>query len=236
MVKIPNKITPLLAEEIGAHIGDGSMGIYNGTHIVSFSGHPIDDKYYYKWLAWCYLKLFGIKVNLRCWSGAYGFQAISRDLVKFKCYIGLPLGPKININIPPVIQESENRKIISASIRGIFDTDGTLYFENRKSCLYPRIQLKVSSKPLTKTVKEILIKRFNLRATSYNNVEKGRRYYFVEIRGKENLMKWIKLIGFRNLKHMSKFMLWKNGINPRKPIEDRLKILTNYLSPTEAFI
>ena len=46
-IKIPKKITPMLAEETGWHIGDGSMNFYNSSGkqrgIYQLRGHIEDD-------------------------------------------------------------------------------------------------------------------------------------------------------------------------------------------------
>lgn len=205
MVTIPKKLTPLLSEEIGAHIGDGSMGIYEGRYIFSFCGNPKKDMEYVKWMADIYRKIYSVKPKIRFWSGVMGFQIFSKDIVKFKKSLGLPLGRKKEINIPKKIIEASLRCIASC-IRGIFDTDGTVYIENKNSKPYPRIQLKTTSKKLTKTIHNLLNKKFKIGATLHWRKEKDnwRTCYIVECRGKDNLEKWMKFIGFRNLRNLNK--------------------------------
>ena len=41
------KITPELAEEVGWHIGDGSMNFYKGKGLYQLRGHIEDDKEHY---------------------------------------------------------------------------------------------------------------------------------------------------------------------------------------------
>jgi len=209
MVKIPEEMSSELAEGLGAHIGDGSMGIYNKTHLISFSGHQVDDKEYVEWVQENFKQLFGLDPNLRTWSGTYGFQVSSKKIVEFMRNIGIPLGPKNNIKIPEIIKKS-NQEIIASCIRGIFDTDGTLYFEPKygKKPYYPRIQLKNKSKELAEDVHEML-QDMKIRSTTYSNKEKDGIYHFVEVRGEENLFKWMKKISFRNKKHLNKFKIWR---------------------------
>lgn len=177
-------LDPLSCEETGAHIGDGSMGIYQGRHIYSFCGNPKKDIEYVRWLATVFKKKYSVEPKIRFWSGVVGFQIFSKDVVAFKRSIGLPLGRKDDINIPDIISSSP-MKCIAPCIRGIYDTDGVVYLEKKNSKLYPRIQLKVSSARLATTVHRTLNKKFDIRATLHWRQEKSnwKPSYFVECRG-----------------------------------------------------
>lgn len=205
MVTIPKNLSPLLCEEIGAHIGDGSMGVYKGRHIFSFCGNPLKDSEYVKWMASIYRKIYSLKPKIRFWSDIVGFQIFSKELISFKKSLGLPVGRKKDIDIPEKIKKASS-KCISSCIRGIFDTDGTVYLENKNSRLYPRIQLKITSERLAKTIHSLLNKKFNIRTTLYcrKEREEWNTCHIVECRGRENLEKWMKCIGFRNLRNLNK--------------------------------
>jgi hypothetical protein len=59
-------MTSLLAEEVGWHLGDGSMNWYNGKGFYQLRGHLIDDRAHYEQvIKQSYLDLFNINVNLR---------------------------------------------------------------------------------------------------------------------------------------------------------------------------
>lgn len=220
------RVNEELAEMIGAHIGDGSMGFYRNHPVISFFGHPKEDREYVRWISTLYQKYFGIKANLRKWSKVIGFQIFSKDAYIFFKSLGIPSGRKNDINIPPLIKKSGN-KILSSFIRGIFDTDGTVYFEKRNTGLYPRIQLKITSKNITNSLNEILNNIFEIKSTMYHRRERKnwKMSYFVEVRGRKNLEKWISLIGFRNIKNVSKIVLWMNNINPQQSFDIRIKLL-----------
>lgn len=215
-----------IAEIIGAHIGDGSMGKYKNGYIISFCGHPIEEKYYVKWVAQIYLKYFGVNPRIRKWSRILGFQIFSKEIFDFFLSLGIPSGRKNNIDIPISIKNS-NKKVIASFLRGIFDTDGTIYFEKRKKLYYPRIQLKITENKLANSINTILKNKFGINSTLYSRKERinWKMSHFVEIRGKENLDKWLGEIGFRNIKNMSKVILWKKNINPQQPFDIRIKLL-----------
>ena len=101
---IPTKITTELAEEIGWHIGDGSMNYYNnhGTlkGIYQLRGHIEDDREHYEKIIKPLFKLiYDLDISLRKMPSTrvYGFQIWSNKLIKFKKDLGLPLGKKLDM-------------------------------------------------------------------------------------------------------------------------------------------
>lgn len=211
-LKIPQKIDKNLAEEIGIHVGDGSMNIYNKNYMYSLEGHSKDDKSYYDLhIANLIKKLYGLEVRLRerkC-AGVYGFQIGSKGLILFKKSLGLPLGPKKSIEIPSIIINSD-KEIISSFIRGFFDTDGGIYLENKNNKLYPRIQFTNYSNKLMFQLKNILTNIFEFNLCFY--LDRNTNTYRIIIRGENNFKKWIKLIGTNNPKNIYKYKIWKESI------------------------
>lgn len=73
-MRLPSKISSELAEEVGWHIGDGSMNIYkNRGKLKGFyqlRGHIEDDKKHYnKRIKPLFKKLFDIDTNIREMGG-----------------------------------------------------------------------------------------------------------------------------------------------------------------------
>lgn len=211
--KFPDKITEDLAEEIGWHIGDGSMNYYLSKGykrgIYQLRGHIEDDKaHYIQRIKPIFKEIYGIDISLREMPSTrvFGFQIWGKDLVKFKQSLGLKVGPKIDIVIPDKFLTEDRFKI--GIIRGIFDTDGCVYLEKRKTGFYPRLEIKTISLQLAKQLKSIFIS-LNLRATMYE--EKRRLYgnqkicYAVIIRGKEMFHNFVKIINPKNPKHLAKY-------------------------------
>ncbi|HDZ61079.1 MAG TPA: hypothetical protein ENH46_05215 [Candidatus Pacearchaeota archaeon] len=94
------KITPELAEEVGWHIGDGSMNFYNNKGFYQLRGHIEEDKAHYLLrIKPLFERLYGIKINLREMPSTrvFGFQIWNDNLVKLKKNLGLPLGKKFDI-------------------------------------------------------------------------------------------------------------------------------------------
>ena len=210
--KFPKEISEELAEEVGWHIGDGSMNFYSNIGkqkgIYQLRGHIDDDReHYIKRIKPIFKSLYGADISLREMPSTrvFGFQIWSDDLVKFKQELGLPLGFKIDIKIPQIFLSSENIKI--AVLRGIFDTDGGIYLERKNHKLYPRMEIQTISLILANQLKESF-NEIGLRATMYqSDFERGnkKKCYTVAVRGEEMFHKFIRIVSTQNPKHMAKY-------------------------------
>ncbi len=212
-ISLPESITEELAEETGLHIGDGTMNFYQKKETIkgsySLRGHPIDDKTHYDTgIMPLYKKLYDLRTLPRLMpsTGVYGFQKWSSLLVAFKHQLlGLPLGKKINICIPNFF--IQNHSLQKGVIRGIFDTDGTIYLQPKYGKLYPRIEIGTISHPLALQLTSFL-NRLGLRATVYLDKKNNLQWsdlYKVSVRGVPMLHQWIKTIEPHNPKHLHKY-------------------------------
>ncbi len=214
----PQNINEELAEETGWHIGDGSMNYYKkDKKIMGFyqlRGHIEDDKpHYINRIKPIFKNLYGIDISLREMPSTrvFGFQIWSNELVKFKQELGLLLGPKTKIVIPP--QFLSNKELKIAVIRGIFDTDGCVYLERKNHKLYPRMQIVTISLPLAEQLKYEFI-NLGLRATIHKNgigIGNKKDSYATTIRGNEMFNKFISIIKPKNPKHIAKYNHYKQS-------------------------
>jgi len=211
------KITSDLAEEVGWHIGDGSMNIYNKKGFYQLRGHIEDDKeHYITRIKPLFEKLYKIKINLREMPSTrvFGFQIWNNEIIKNKQNLGLPLGKKFDIKIPKIFLEKNNLK--KSVLRGIFDTDGGIFLEKKNHKLYPRLGITTISESLSKQLLENF-KRLGLRATVYSQLYNQKfnrqRSYIITIRGVEMFHKFMKLINPKNPKHQRKYSHFLNSQN-----------------------
>lgn len=220
-MQIPKNISPELAEEVGWHIGDGSMNFYNNRGVLrglyQLRGHIEDDKEHYeKRIKPLFEKLFGIKLNIREMPSTrvVGFQIWNNDIVNFKKKLGLVLGYKYNIKIPENFLAKDILK--KAVIRGIFDTDGGIYLERKNGKLYPRMHITTISLILSNQLSKIL-NEMGFRATRYSQLYKSsfkrKRSYIISIRGVEMFHKFMKEINPQNPKHKYKYQTFVNSQN-----------------------
>ena len=220
-MQIPKSISAELAEEIGWHIGDGSMNFYKNRGktrgLYQLRGHIEDDKEHYeKRIKPLFDKLFNLKISIRDMPSTrvVGFQIWNDDLINFKKGLGLPLGHKYNIEIPKILLSKDMLK--KAVIRGIFDTDGGIYLQRKNNSLYPRVYITTISLELSEQLLK-LFDKFGLRATRYSQLYNKKfdrkRSYIITIRGVEMFHRFMKKISPKNPKHIKKYHDFLNSQN-----------------------
>jgi hypothetical protein len=220
-MNFPSKISENLAEEIGLHIGDGSMNYYkNRGKLKGFyqlRGHIKDDKKHYEIrIKYLFKTLFDMNIKIRKMPSTrvIGFQIWSNDLIEFKKKFNLPLGSKINIEIPKDFLS--NRKLKRAIVRGIFDTDGGIYLEKKNHKLYPRLHITTISFKLSEQLLKIF-KELGFCVTKYsqlyNKKYNRQRSYVINIRGVKMFHKFMKEISPKNPKHEEKYKKFLNSQN-----------------------
>ena len=123
--------------------------------------------------------------------------------------LGFMPGKKARIvKIPSIILK--NNKFMAATTRGIFDTDGCIFWDKQKIYRksYPRITLQTASEELVEQLEEYLSKKFNL----YVNKTKNKHKNYIEIYGVEQLERFLKEIGFSNRRHLDKICLRSSAV------------------------
>lgn len=120
-----------------------------------------------------------------------------------------------------------NWKFSKHIIRGLFETDGSIYFSRSKKIKYssyPRIEIKTSSKILSEQLLTLLKqKAFKIRRCS----SKSHKTIRVYLSGPEMLEEWIQEIGFSSMKKYSKYLFWKKFgyYVPKTTYENRLILI-----------
>jgi hypothetical protein len=202
------KLNKEVCEIIGAFIGDGYIGLYGGGYTIGFSGDKILDEEYHKYLKSLIKKNFPFtnpRLYYRNDENSLMLKIYSKKLFNFFMKLGFNCGKKSNIiKIPEIILK--DKELMNATIRGIFDTDGCIFFDKRKIYKkpYPRITLQIASISLINQLEEYLSKEFRLYVNKDNR--EGYRNY-IEIYGFEQLEKFIKQIGFSNKRHLDRLSL-----------------------------
>lgn len=218
IIRIPQEITEELAEETGWHIGDGSMNYYklNGSAFprgfYQLRGHIEDDRdHYITRIKPIFKQLYDLDVSLREMPSTrvFGFQIWNNDLVKFKHALGLCLGKKWDITIPDVFLESDELKV--AVLRGIFDTDGCIYFLKKKNRLYPRLFITTICPTLAQQIIRIFVELGFVPSTQhYTAKQKGNRvpWFKITVQGDLMLDRFMEVIKPQNPKFMKRYLFY----------------------------
>ncbi len=205
-IRIPER-NEKLAELIGIILGDGNVNYYKrgkkiGVYQVTIAGDKkLDRDYHLNHVSPLFNELFDVEIKEKISKKNNGrFLVISsKQLVNFFIENGLKSGDKIRnqVTIPPWIKE--NPAYLKACIRGLYDTDGSVYkltnqnsyqvcFTNRNRVLLDDtrnalLSLGIMVSKITKE-KDILITK------------------------KSELRKFLNEVGFQNPKHLNKVRMW----------------------------
>lgn len=212
----PNvKLSKELCEFIGAFIGDGFIGTYGGSYVFQITGDArFDHEYFHQKLLVFARNLFpNIKPHILVKENTIRLTFYSKALVLlFHKRFGFPLGKKCyTVEIPEEILLF-GKEQIAATLRGLFDTDGCLFFDKRPKYKEPymRIALDLCNKKLMKHIYSLL-QGFGIKPTVTKDFE------CIQINGKQNVFAFIDKIGFSNERHLSKI----RKISPRGELHPR---------------
>ena len=166
------KLNEEICDFIGAFIGDeyfGNYGKLKNTYTVGIVGHIILDDYYLKnYLFHLVQKNFPYTnplIYYRKNENTINLRMNSKLLFNFFLSLGFKLGKKsLSATIPREI--IKNKRFLRKTIRGLFDTDGSVFFDKRPAYkeYYPSICLKLHNKQLIKQVYTFLAS-FQINAT-----------------------------------------------------------------------
>ena len=201
---------PLFLEFYGVLLGDGWLSKLKWKnkiiHLIGISGNAKLDREFFSYIQKNIKTLFDRNAYLKERPKYNSIELnFSHKLLlkKINEELGFPVGEKVNLSINRKIynQGYEKMKYV---IRGIFDTDGCVYFDKTPvGRPYPCIGITMKAPILMRQISEMLLKQgFKLRHEMY-------RYPIIQIRlkGTKQLTKWINEIGSSNPRNLNKLAL-----------------------------
>lgn len=203
-----SNLTSDICEFIGAFIGDGFFNCYNNKNYqIEFSGDSRKDVYYYQDVIIPIIKKTISNLRPHMYfdksKNILRVRFYSKELFYFlkECFGFIPGKKTHTVRIPREIVNSSS-DLIYATIKGIFDTDGGVFIDKRKTYNkpYPRIVFQTVSNPLYNQLVYYLSKEFKI----YSRYNPNRKIYVIEIYGHNQIKKWMSLIGFSNKRHLDK--------------------------------
>lgn len=195
-----------LAEFVGIMLGDGSIT----PRQVGVTVHYKDDRAYSLFIKQLMQLLFQVMPTRSVQPNrSVTTITISRTkLVRFCRSIGLVVGNKIKqqIDIPEWI--FTKRLFQRACIRGLMDTDGSIFSEchtiHGKKYRYPRLSLVSASAPLRRSALRIL-KELDFSPKIRNNRS-------VQLESKDDIIRYFTFIQSHNLKHLRRWKAMHGGV------------------------
>ncbi|MBN2421430.1 hypothetical protein JXB27_04090 [Candidatus Woesearchaeota archaeon] len=235
------EIDEKLAELIGITIGDGCISITKRYSEYAVSGDVNEEREYYdshviplmkEVLA---RKIPDVKICGKEYSktGVYGVYIFDKRVTDFFIEYGLKSGKKTFVEIPKSILE--NKKTHIPFLRGLFDTDGSIFFQKSNSTKnpihkFPRITLVSTSHLLIEQVANILLSLGY--SPKIQKPSKGKRdknpSHRLSIHRRQDTAKWIEETGFSSPKHLTKIAVWRKlGYCPPKTTINQRKAILN---------
>jgi len=192
-----------LCEFIGALIGDGFTNNYGCRYITEYCGdNRFDKDYYDRFIIPFAKKQFKANARIRYRDNAMWINFRSKCLHEMLINrFSIPAGVKFDkVMIPDEIIDS-TPELISSTIRGIFDTDGCVFFDKRKIYKEPyiRIALQLENPPLIRQVYRELLKL----GVKAHLLKDNRR---IQINGKEAVKEYLEKVGFSNKRHIDRIL------------------------------
>jgi hypothetical protein len=202
-------ITQELCELVGAIIGDGNLWTDGSRYRIELTGDPSLDWAYFVHLSKIAFALFGKRpYDLKKRQNGVRLRLQSKDAFRVFADLGIHAGRKsLSVRIPTQILD-KGWTYVKWTLRGIMDTDGTLFFSKKtyRFPLYPTLEIRTHSRLLASQITDVLRNR-NFRPRPRGNEKRG---YHVALYGKRMLEKWVKEIGFSNPRHLSRLKEHKN--------------------------
>jgi intein/homing endonuclease len=212
-----------LAEIFGMCVGDGCISITPRYSEFALSGDITEERSYYdnRVMPLLNQKLFipilRRKLEPKAYPkvGIYGVITFDKRVVKELLRLGLKASPKINNGVPDQIK-SGSKEIKRHFLRGLFDTDGSITFERiyaNKNTKHSRPKISLTN--VSKTLIDDCVKlceelRFKVRIKKpYRGKRDKHIVYSLVIQRKSDVLRWLKEIGFKSPKHLTKIEIWR---------------------------
>lgn len=240
-------INPDLAEICGIHAGDGYMRFRESNKgEVDISGSFEEKSYYDNHVIPLFNRSFNLDIKGKFFRRkTYGFVCYKNEVRDFLFEAGFPSGKKsFSLNVPRSILYSKDKLVLGKFLRGLFDTDGNIYFRKSGRNLsvfkttynhYPVLSITSVSKSLAEGIVNIL-NNFDLTFCyfSQNQTKSGElRIHKIVISGIKGLDQWMNLVGMKNDVKLSRYLVWRKFgfCPPNLTLQQRQSILKGSLDP-----
>lgn len=191
-----------LAELVGIILGDGSLywNEKRGVYALKIAGDLKTEKEYLtNFIKSLMDKIFKINSKIEIRKSEIFVSEYSKEIIKILEEYGLKRGNKKinNIGIPEWIKN--NKKFLEACIRGLIDTDGSIFRMSRKDPTLLRISFK------NRTLKLLTDARNSLITLGFSPSRAILNEQFF-ISRKEDIHRYITYIKFNNPKHVARLL------------------------------
>mgnify|MGYP001574455311 FL=1 len=203
-ISVPKKPNKELIELLGAHWGDGCLQneIKRNNYVWRIFGNLNKDENYLDYLSKKIFLLFSIKPkkHFTYKKNMVYLEIYSKSLLLYlKNNLNITVGKKRFLEVNKEYIENSGYRV--DFIRGLFDTDWCVVIDKRKKKPYGVIKICNSDYSLITYIVN------NLKSLGFNpRLWKGNKWddYQISICGREEISRWIKVIGSNNPRNKDK--------------------------------
>lgn len=208
------ELNPKISELIGAIIGDGCIRYKPemNQYYLEIVGNKDEEKQYFDHLKNILKTEFNLDAHIKTRARGLRLKVYSKLFVEFLINeLNLHYNKEKGQNIIIPKQIIQNSELLKYCIRGITDTDGSLFLSKKSHREdYPAIEISTTSKGLTLQLKEVLSNKFRIGFRTYQ--PKGfLTIYRLSLNGEGMVDKWYNEIGFSNQRNINRYKKLKNG-------------------------
>ena len=202
VVKLPLSADECVLELLGALIGDGWIGISGGRKQVCYCGN-LHQQAYANHLQRLLFQAFRVRGYLKFREKFTVFYIIINSgpiFDFFKQNFDFPVGFKRKFNTALLPSDFDKAAHV---IRGIFDTDGSIYFDKATGYArpYPVIDITSHNPELLAWLSKILAKKgFKVNSLKYS----------IRLKTYVQVERWFNVIKPSNIVHIQKWNRWKS--------------------------
>ena len=187
----------ILAELLGILAGDGHVNKYQ----ISVTTNSTTDLAHAMYIKCVLMHLFHLHVSLTKKRGAQAVTVLlsSKNVCDFLSALGVPLGNKTIHQITPPTWIIRNAPYSRAYLRGLIDTDGSVYLDRhiKKGRLYSSICISFTNA-------SVPLLDFAERTMRSCGLTPTRSGLSVRLRKRKDVHNYARMIGFQNPKHAAK--------------------------------
>lgn len=190
----------LLAEFIGIMMGDGGMSKYQAVITL----HRLDDVEYARYVSGIIQKLFAVVPGIQYTKDKLALRIVlsRKNIVSFLQKCGLPVGDKLRHGLDIPFWIKRNRTYRVACVRGLTDTDGSVfthsYISKGKRYSYKKLGFTSASPALISSVAKIYSECGLRPRVSKNGKD-------VRIDSITDMKRFFSTIGTHNPKHLRRY-------------------------------
>lgn len=209
---MPLKLNRNFALLYGIMLGDGCLSlVYSRKKFIAIAGSIDDDIPFFNEIVKPSIKKLinkDIPIKLKPEKGSIQLNFVKHSLFDFIHSFGFPIGKKgATLSIPKIFYA---KNLVRYVIKGFFATDGSLVLTNNNGTLYPRVEANGISKYLIKEISDFLNNRginckfYIAKRRKESHYPNTKTAYRLQTNGKQNLKRFVKVIGFINPKQIEK--------------------------------